>query len=151
MENGEVMHLDNKDKDISGFSEKKSDQDIELQAGQWLDLSNKQKTKNRKQSSDKAQDKQGKRANQKPAQTSGKTTGVIKQKKLQGESTQQNLPNQSATTVDLQRYSQELTDLIQQFIALPSQTSKEAERLTQSIFTIQGRIKTLLQSLRRAS
>lgn len=151
MENGEVMHLDKKDIDESGFSEKKLDQDTEMQAGQWLDLSNKQKTKNRKQSSDKAQDKLGKRANQKPAQPSDKTAGGTKQKKLHVETTQQNLSAQPATTTDLQRYSQELSDLIQQFIALPSHTSKEAERLTQSIFTVQGRIKTLLQALRRTS
>jgi hypothetical protein len=154
MENGEVMHLDKKDVDESGFSEEKLDQDTEMQAGQWLDLTSKQRAKNKKQPSGKNQAGQGKNVQQKPpSNVPSSTTGGVKVKKEKQEQVQvQQAPaDKASSTAELERYSQEVTDLIQQFIALPSHASKEAEKLTQSIFTLQGRIKTLLQSLKRSS
>lgn len=48
MENGEKMLLSPKDTDLSGYSEKKADQDVEMQAGQWLDLKSPKKPKQSK-------------------------------------------------------------------------------------------------------
>jgi len=45
MENGEKKMLSPEDTDLSGYSERKADKDIELHAGQWLDLKQTKKPK----------------------------------------------------------------------------------------------------------
>lgn len=149
MENGEAIHLEKKDVDESGFSEKKSDQDIELQAGQWLDLTNKQRAANKKQQTGskkrKSEDRKQKTVNKK----SYKGTSSFGSSQLANKT--QNLDNKDQAVGDLQKYSQELTVLIQQFVSLPSHSSKEAERITQNIFNTQARIKNILQALKRTS
>ena len=122
MENGEVLISKQKDIDQSGFSEKKLDQDTDLQAGQWLDL---------KKGSAKTPSPQGKQQ--------------IKKGKPQ------EARDKEEIVKELQEQSRLYEELVQEYSRYENYHSKESERVLQRIFTVQSIIKNLLQSLKRSS
>lgn len=95
MENGEIMMKKREEVDESGYSEKKVDQNIDLQAGQWLDLNQGPTTQVNPQQT---QNKSKKNKNKTQA-TSTKNVPAKNQKQQKTEEVKEEVPQQSLDPV----------------------------------------------------
>lgn len=130
MENGEKMLLSLKDRDDSGYSEKKVDKDIELQAGQWLDLKSSTKASSAKQ--------RGRPSKQKLATTS--TQSPQNRVTVQG--------HKDALVLSIQDLSREIHDETEAYLKLIDANNDEAEEVFQRISTHQSTLRSLLKALK---
>lgn len=142
MENGELVMKDSEEVDESGYSEKKIDKNIDLQAGQWLDLQqgNKKtppqdikKSSSKQQSPDKPQIR-----NQSDKHTLGN----------------QQIPNQQVKKRDqkliqaVDGVNAELQTKIDDYLRELVEDVDKADDILRRIVDLQGMQKSLLQALK---
>lgn len=144
MENGEMLMKGQGETDESGYSEKKLDQNVDLQAGQWLDLQqgSTQTSKNKQQTVKKSQNKEPK-TNQKqggikakpPIQSSHTVSGTI-------------MKQDEKLVQAVDRINAELQSTIDVYLKILVEDIDKAEDVLRGIIDLQGTQKSLLQALK---
>lgn len=127
MDHGEITLPRKKNVDEGGYSEEQLDADIELQAGQWLDLKSGSKQKR-----------------------SSKNQGDSQQKKTLHSSQKGNLPNldKEKIIITLQKISSEIQKTQDDYIERLSTDPQSADFLLQSILDLQTAQKIFLKALK---
>lgn len=136
MENGEMKFSKKDETDQSGYSEKKLDQNTDLQAGQWLDLN--QGTSTTTVKSHKSTDIKKQKIDKKPQNI----VPIVKQSFVNSSDTYEKISRA------LQEVSNALVTEIEAYVSLVQEHTDQAEDGLKKIIELQTTQKSLLQALR---